>query len=344
MNNKNQKGFTIVEIILSISFVLIIGTISLISFNLIKKYNLVKNLNSMKSTIYQAMNVYIETHNETKEQLYNKKNGIAISLAALEEEGLVDFGNLDIDNQFVVTALAEESDCSDPSELPSWDFGENRILYICSDADQAIKTLEGRINKLENEMLSLTELSNNLFSKIDEESETIQTKIDNLKNDIVMINTNIQKLSNGGVDTSTNLGKVKNEAYYFKGASIDNYIKISNAIYRIIMIDTDNTIVVADKYKTKISSSCTKSSSYSSNFVRGTTELVYTYFNEKSFYEVYSWMFTESLDIYNFRQANEELGEQIDYDYQYAYRLNSSVKITGGTGTYDNPYTINLSC
>jgi len=338
-----KKGFTIVEIILSISLVIIIGVVSLFSFNLIKKQNLVKNLNSMKTTIYQAMNVYIETHNETKEQLFNKKNGVAIPLVTLEKEGLIDFGNLDIEDQFVVTALAEENDCSDPSELPSWDFGENRVLYICSDADQAIKTLEGRINQLETEMLSLTMLSNNLSSKIDTESTAIQTKIDALKNDLTTINTNIQKLSNGGIDTSTNIGKARNEAYYYKGSRADNYIKMNSGTYRIIMIDTDNSIVVADRRNSNISSSCRKSTTSSADFLHDITDLIPVGDNSTSIYAS-SWIYNDYAYRYYFVSATRDLEDYIQSSYEYAYRLKSSIKINGGTGTSDNPYTISSTC
>jgi len=343
-----KKGFTLVEIILSISLVLIIGAVSLISFNLIKKQNLVKNLNAMRSTIYQAMNVYIETHNETKEQLYNKKNGVAIPLVTLEKEGLIDFGNLDIEDQFVVTALAEENDCSDPSELPSWDFGQDRILYICSDADQAIKTLEERIGDLETEMLSLSTLPNALSSKIDAESNEIQTKINTesneiqtkineLKNDLNTINTKIQNLSNGGVDTSTNIGKARNEAYFYKGAIANNYIKISNQTTRIIMIDIDNSIVVADPYSSLLRySDCLEKVSGSFAFSTGTVELI----SGPDTALKISWMYSDVGGVGLCLAYNDCLKSE----YAYAYRLKNNIKITGGTGAPDNPFTIDKTC
>ena len=220
-------------------------------------------------------------------------------------------------------------------------------MYICSDADQAIKTLEGRINQLETEMLSLTRLSNNLSSKIDTESTEIQTKIDSLKTDLTTINTNVQKLSNGGIDTSTNIGKARNEAYYYKGVRNDNYIRMSSGTYRIIMIDTDNSIVVADYYRstdTNISSSCIKSSTSSKYFLMNTIELVPIGSDIGSIY-AHSWMFYTDLDRYFFIKASSNnLDGYIHTSYKYAYRLKSSVKINGGTGTNDNPYTISSTC
>lgn len=129
-----KRGFTLVEIIISIGLIVLIGTISIFSFNLIKKNNKEKTLNNMSDEILTALRLYIETNDEAKSRIYENYEGMAITLKSLENEGLIEFpSNLDIQNNddYVVAMLSNESDCSDITTVESWDL-TNGPLYICS--------------------------------------------------------------------------------------------------------------------------------------------------------------------------------------------------------------------
>ena len=92
-----KKGFSLVEIIISISLILVIGMCAFIGFNVIQKNNKIKTLESMNDQILSAANLYIETNTEIKDKLFTSANGLKIPLTTLENAGLVDFQKLDID-------------------------------------------------------------------------------------------------------------------------------------------------------------------------------------------------------------------------------------------------------
>lgn len=125
-----KKGFTVIELILSISFILIISVSSIVVFNVTSKNQKIKSLNAMNSEILTALRLYIETNSTSKEQIYNNKNGMAISLKTLEKEGLIDLKDVKIKNEYVVAFLSQESDCADITTVESWDL-TNGPLYIC---------------------------------------------------------------------------------------------------------------------------------------------------------------------------------------------------------------------
>lgn len=125
-----KKGFTIIEIIISILLVTIIGTTSVVSYNYVEKKNKINTLNDKSDEILIALRTYIETNSTSKEQIYNNKNGMAISLKTLENEGLIDFNDLKVEDEYVVAFLSQESDCADITTIESWDL-TNGPLYIC---------------------------------------------------------------------------------------------------------------------------------------------------------------------------------------------------------------------
>ena len=152
-----KKGFTIVEIILSIGLVVVIGSISIFSFNIIKKNNKEKTLESMSETIFNAVNIYLESNTDIKNQLYKNKNGLKIPLTTLENSGLVDFGSLsdDLDEgDFVVTMLGtpdpNDDTCAKTYTVKSWNITDNETIYICekSDGTQNLVTVAGKADNL----------------------------------------------------------------------------------------------------------------------------------------------------------------------------------------------------
>ena len=129
-----KKGFTLVEIILSIALITIVGVGATIGFIQYNKNSKEKTLNNMSDEILTALRVYIETDSEAKKRIYEDYEGMAITLNKLESEGLIDFGDLDVQDDYVVAMLSNESDCSDITTVNNWDLS-NGPLYICSKSN-----------------------------------------------------------------------------------------------------------------------------------------------------------------------------------------------------------------
>ena len=129
-----KKGFTLVEIILSIALITVVGIGATIGFIQYNKNSKEKTLNNMSDEILTALRVYIETDSEAKKRIYEDYEGMAITLNKLESEGLIDFGDLDVQDDYVVAMLSNESDCSDITTVNNWDLS-NGPLYICSKSN-----------------------------------------------------------------------------------------------------------------------------------------------------------------------------------------------------------------
>ena len=65
-----KKGFTLVEIILSVGLIVLVMSISIFSFNIVKSKNKEKTLNNMSDEILTALRLYIETNKESNVSLY----------------------------------------------------------------------------------------------------------------------------------------------------------------------------------------------------------------------------------------------------------------------------------
>jgi len=190
-----KRGFTLVEMILSIGLIVIIGAASIVSLNFIKKSNKTKTLEKMSDEILTAVNLYVETNSDVKEKLYGNKNGLKIPLTTLENSGLVDFGDLsdDLDEEdFVVTMLGtadpDDDHCASTYTAKSWNITSGETIYICEKAD-------GTQN--------LVQVAGN----------------------------------------ADNLSKVTREPYFFNG-EMRHLIKYNDKVYKILMIDTDDSLVI----------------------------------------------------------------------------------------------------
>ena len=141
---KNKKGFTLIEIIICISLIVVIGTASFFGIKIIRKNILVDKLEKINDKILSAAEVYIETNKETYNQLYKKKNGVVIPLNVLVNEGLLSLENTDlkqtdIEDEYVITALTSStpsstSDCIDIRTSTSWMTTSTAPIYICTNS------------------------------------------------------------------------------------------------------------------------------------------------------------------------------------------------------------------
>lgn len=158
---KLKRGFTLVEIIISSGIIALVATISIVSFNVIKKKTKENTLENMSDEILTAVNLYVETNTDIKNELYNNKNGVKIPLTTLENSGLVDFKELsdDLDEEdFVVTMLGSSDPnddvCASTYTVKPWNITSGEIIYICEKDNKElldkIDNLQSQINELKN--------------------------------------------------------------------------------------------------------------------------------------------------------------------------------------------------
>lgn len=140
-----KKGFTLVEIIISIGLILLIGTGVTVGIIITNNKNNLNKLDEMSAEIYTAVQLLIETDESIKQQLYNNKNGVVVPLKKLQSEGLVDFKDIDIDDHHVLTMLASNNELEKCSgslyNIGTWTVSDDDVIYICADnnANENIK-------------------------------------------------------------------------------------------------------------------------------------------------------------------------------------------------------------
>ena len=135
----NRKGFTLIEIIICISMIVLIGVGSFVGISLVNKNLVKKGLEQITDKAVKATQVYIETNEEAKTQLYTEKNAIKIPIKVLINEGLLslkgtNLSDKDIKNKYTITALStstgNKKDCIDINTKTSWD--DSTAIYICT--------------------------------------------------------------------------------------------------------------------------------------------------------------------------------------------------------------------
>lgn len=87
---------------------MVIGSIGIIGILNVKEKKNLSKLNHFTKDIYEAANLFVETNEEIKKEMYSSKNAVAISLEKLESEGLLDFADIDIDGHYVLTFLGSD--------------------------------------------------------------------------------------------------------------------------------------------------------------------------------------------------------------------------------------------
>lgn len=219
---KNKKGFTLVEIIVCITVIVLITTISFVSKNYLKKKQINDLLIEMQSKIYEAVNVYLETKDVVNTNLYDNGNAVVIPLNVLVKEGYIDLNNLNVDNHYVLSVLGstvKESSCIDTTLVGSWEKENDTIIYLCTNVEIPLNEINSKFTELE-------------------------TRITNIENILNTLNSNNIKKSD-----LTNVDGY----YYAQGANPNNYVKIKNngyeSIWRIVSISNDNIVLIGTEEK-----------------------------------------------------------------------------------------------
>ena len=141
---KNKKGFTLIEIIICIGVLALIGTVSFVGINKTLNANKITSLSQVEDEILSALNIYIETNDNVKNQLYEAENALITPIQLLINEGLLDLSDTDIPandikENYLVTAFMSDKEkdytCTNAMDLrtiTSWDESLSQPLYICT--------------------------------------------------------------------------------------------------------------------------------------------------------------------------------------------------------------------
>ena len=144
---KNKKGFTLIEIIIVLSILAVIGTTSVVGINTIVNKNKITELDQVENDILTALDIYIETNNEVRDQIYKGNNAVITPIQLLINEGLLDLSDTDIPlddikKNYVVTAFMSDTEndfkCTESKDLrtiTSWDEHMSKPLYICTKVE-----------------------------------------------------------------------------------------------------------------------------------------------------------------------------------------------------------------
>lgn len=302
----NKKGFTLVEIVVCISLLAIIGVGSFVGIRMVNKKINIDKLNQITDKAVQAAQVYIETNKEATNQLYSNKNGVSLLLQLLVNEGLLNL---------------------DGTKLKDDDL-----------KNQYVVTFLGGTGSSENceQITSTTSWSNN-------------------KPIYLCMNSTTGSSNLATIDPTKygNKTYVSNEPYYFKGLDPNNWIKVryiankeNNNSYvekygRIYYIDRDDSIIITGSDIPV---------RYRVTGTRGNGRAIL------SSIEGFSYYIFDNEDISNSKKSicfntSDKVFNEIDNICNYSWyqstglwRSNTgSVKITGGTGASNNPFTITIT-
>ena len=165
---KNKRGFTLIEIIICISLIVIIGVSATV---VVLKANKTKEINILKANekkLENALQVYVSNHKEITTNLNNNAKAALVTLETLKNEGLIkDDMKVDYkENYFMlsnaVLAPAGKYDCENNvigiEVFKKWDLKEldgSKVIYICPrdngvSSNNAITNKEDYVAKGEN--------------------------------------------------------------------------------------------------------------------------------------------------------------------------------------------------
>lgn len=303
MNNK--KGFTLIEIVICISLIVIIGVSSFIGIRLVDKRLVKDKLDQITDRAIEAAQVYLETNNEAKIQLYENNNGVSLPLQFLVSEGLLTLdgtklNNNDIKDQYVISFLdgtngSGKDNCEKITSTTSW--GNDKEIYLCMNSDGSSNLATIDPTKYNNKTQAMNEpyyfkgMNPNNYVKIENSNimcgRSYGNKLDNISDARILY-----------VDRNDDLMIVTNSSNYSPCKKNDTYISSGslNTKYFFNTLDSNSIVNAGSEY-----------TSY-----RGESWLGKNYY----------------------RNSNLSL------NYRYFVRLSSTCKIISGTGAYDNVFVI----
>ena len=206
-----KNGFTLIELILSISLITIIGVSSFIVVINHNKNKEIKVLEKNNKMLENALSVYLDSHPEVTTNLDENAKAAIVTLEVLKEDGLIK-DNLDVDysnNYFLLSnaKLLESKedqnnvDCDNDvisiEVFKKWDLSEengSKVMYVCPKSNSnssvnfnvAVDEFDKRLKALEekNNMQKFyyTGESPNNYVKFDVENNEDSSSIANWAN------------------------------------------------------------------------------------------------------------------------------------------------------------------
>ena len=133
-----KRGFTLIEIIVSIAIIALIGVGSFVGVRYVNEKIRINKLSQITDKAIMAADVWIESNKEASNQLYSERNAVFVPLTHLVNDGLLSLDNTDLtlDNikgEYVIKALSGEgkdTSCDEIKTVTSWD--KSNPLYICT--------------------------------------------------------------------------------------------------------------------------------------------------------------------------------------------------------------------
>ena len=133
-----KRGFTLIEIIVSIAIIALIGVGSFVGVRYVNERIRINKLSQITDKAIMAADVWIESNKEASNQLYSERNAVFVPLTHLVNDGLLSLDNTDLtlDNikgEYVIKALSGEgkdTSCDEIKTVTSWD--KSNPLYICT--------------------------------------------------------------------------------------------------------------------------------------------------------------------------------------------------------------------
>lgn len=141
MNKK--RGFTLIEIIICIALIAIIGTTMTLVVIKSNKNKQIKILENNNKILENALEVYLEKHEEIQTNLENNAKGAIVTLEVLKNEGLIDekqFKGVELKKNYFFLSYSmldskPNTDCENNviplSIVENWKVDTNKVVYIC---------------------------------------------------------------------------------------------------------------------------------------------------------------------------------------------------------------------
>ena len=170
-----KKGFTLIELILSISLIVLVGvttTVLVINHNKNKE---IKILQENSKKLENALNVYLDSHPEVLTNLEDNAKAAIVTLETLKDEGLIS-KNMDVNykNEYFLLSNAKLLDSEDDTSnsvdcannvvaieiFKKWDLSSedgSKVMYVCpknnlnqnNNLTVGVDELEKRVKALE---------------------------------------------------------------------------------------------------------------------------------------------------------------------------------------------------
>lgn len=368
-----KKGFTLIEIIICITLITIIGVGSFIGVKLVNDKIKTTKLEQITDKAIEAAQVYIETDKQSYNELYSNQNGVSIPIKLLVDEGLLDISNTtledkDLKDEYVVTFLGGSGgaeNCEQITSSASW--ANDKPLYLCMRSDGTGANLAViDPNKVNNTNAIKASFENYYFKGPGAQN---YIKINNqgyrilyiTADDSIVVYKTLYDSRRTDASFPTDMDEFK-DVYGVTDNLFDKIPAISNGntICDVVNYSENGTTIIKGEMRTteynlsfpasnKYLSAVTCEDVANTSISNGPNSNTFTTFIKSYYIESDSWKFKNYSYGGSELTYNNVMSRSLGYPYQTQRYINLKaklkfcVKINGGIGTRDNPYTVDSS-